>query len=43
MTVPQQVPLKVKLEDNAKHSPFENPMLFRSLQGQTLSAQVLLA
>lgn len=30
--VPQQAPLKSEIEDNAKHSPFENPMLFRSLQ-----------
>lgn len=43
MTVPQQVTLKVKTEDNAKHSPFENPVLFRSIQGQSPSAQVLLA
>lgn len=35
MTVPQQVPLKIKIEDNVRCSPFENPMLFRSLQGQT--------
>lgn len=32
LAMPQQAPLKSKIEDNAKHSPFENPTLFRSLQ-----------